>query len=90
MPDYVLFGTDTIYKLAVHTGVIRPFLASGVKGSTSYNSLPIDILCVREETSRGDNNAEFIACFTGMVSINMYFCRGTIFALICCKCFLLK
>ena len=73
-PDFVLFGTDTVYKLSVHTGVIRPFLVSGVKPNTSYHSLPIDVLCVTGEATRGDNStAEFIVCFTGVYDESQFF-----------------
>ena len=73
-PDFVLFGTDTVYKLSVHTGVIRPFLVSGVKPNTSYHSLPIDILCVSGEATRGDNStAELIVCFTGVYDESQLF-----------------
>lgn len=61
-PEFVLIGTDVIYKLNINTGSIRPFLAAGTKSNTDYNSLPIDILVVSEPNA---SKPEFLCCFTG-------------------------
>jgi len=60
-PDFVLMGMDTVYKLSIRTGSIRPFLDANVKPSTNYNSFPINILSVNSE----DKPPEYLCCFSG-------------------------
>ena len=60
----MLFGTNTVYKITIKNGCIRPFLREALNTNTSYDSIPIDILCVSDSES---SQKEYLCCFTGAI-----------------------
>lgn len=64
-PGFVLYGSDVIHKLNIHTGSSRPFLSPSGRPDADYSSLPIDVLQVSDlDSGRGP---EFLCCFTGNI-----------------------